>query len=162
MANSWRTNVRAGDRSAVGQLVAATGFFSAAEKEVAVELVDEALTRGRASGYYFVFADSPDQPDRLSGYTCFGPIPATQSSFDLYWIAVAPSEQRNGLGRDLLTESERLAKGMGAGKMFVDTSGRKQYAPTRAFYERMGYHKAAVLDDFYAADDAKIVYAKRL
>jgi ribosomal protein S18 acetylase RimI-like enzyme len=84
------------------------------------------------------------------------------SSFDLYWIAVAPDKQRGGLGRDLIRESERLARGQGATQMFVDTAGRAQYAPTRAFYERMGYRKAAVLDDFYAPGDAKVIYSKIL
>ena len=159
---SWRTDVRSADPVAVAKLVADTGFFSTAEQDVAVELVDAVLARGRASGYHFVFADTPDNQNRLSGYTCFGPIPATESSFDLYWIAVAPAAQRGGLGRELLIESERLAKAMGARQMFVDTSGRQQYAPTRAFYARMGYHAAAVLDDFYAPGDAKIIYAKKL
>lgn len=162
MRKEWRKNVRASDPNAVGQLVAATGFFSAAEKDVAVELVDEALARGAASGYYFVFADSQGAAGKLDGYSCYGPIPATASSFDLYWIAVAPSVQRNGLGRELLEETERSAARAGAKQMFVDTSGREQYAPTRAFYERMGYTIAASLEDFYAPGDAKIIYAKRL
>ena len=162
MRKQWRNDVRAGDPNAVGQLVAATGFFSDAEKDVAVELVDEALARGAASGYFFVFADSPVNAGKLDGYSCYGPIPATASSFDLYWIAVAPSVQRNGLGRELLEETERRAAEAGATQMFVDTSGREQYAPTRAFYERMGYDKAAELTDFYAPGDAKIIYAKVL
>jgi hypothetical protein len=46
--------------------------------------------------------------------------------------------------------------------MYVDTSGRAQYAPTRAFYEHMGYERAAVLEDFYAPGDAKVIYSKIL
>lgn len=162
MRNEWRSDVRAGDPNAVGKLVAATKFFSAAEKDVAVELVDEALARGGASGYHFVFADSEGSPGELDGYACYGPIPATAASFDLYWIAVSPSLQRSGLGRRLIRETERRAASLGAQQMFVDTSGREQYAPTRAFYERMGYEKAATLDDFYAPGDAKIIYSKKL
>jgi ribosomal protein S18 acetylase RimI-like enzyme len=109
-----------------------------------------------------VFADTPGNSARLLGYSCFGPIPSTASSFDLYWIAVAPGQQRTGLGGMLIRESERQAVAMGATQMFVDTAGREQYAPTRAFYERTGYRKAAVLDDFYAPGDAKVIYAKTL
>ncbi|MEQ9561678.1 MAG: GNAT family N-acetyltransferase [Woeseiaceae bacterium] len=159
---SWRTDVRASDVVAVRSLVAETGFFSAEEIDVAAELVEETLTRGKAAGYEFVFADAPDASGRLLGYSCYGAIPATVSSFDLYWIAVAAGKQRSGLGRELIRESERQARAMGASRMFVDTAGREQYAPTRAFYERMGYRKAAVLDDFYAPGDAKVIYAKTL
>lgn len=158
----WRTNVMATDSAAVRQLVDRTGFFSREEIDVAAELVDETLAKGKEAGYEFVFADAPEQPGTLLGYSCFGAIPATASSYDLYWIAVAPGRQRSGLGADLIRESERLAKAMGATQMFVDTAGREQYAPTRAFYERMGYRKAAVLDDFYAPGDAKVIYAKTL
>lgn len=157
-----RSVLRQTDAAAVRSLVAKTGFFSAEELDVAVELVDETLKRGKASGYEFVFEDMPGSPDRIIGYTCFGPIPATRSSFDLYWIAVAPGRQRDGLGARLIRESERLAKSQGATRMFVDTSGRNQYAPTRAFYERMGYHKVAVLEDFFAPGDDKVIYAKTL
>lgn len=157
----FRTGLRAGDSDAVRALVQATGFFSAEEVDVAVELVDEAGTKGSAAGYEFVFADAPGD-GALLGYACFGPIPATASSYDLYWIVVAPNQQGRGLGRKLIREAERAAAGMGATRMYVDTSGRGQYAPTRAFYEAAGYHRAAVLEDFYAPGDAKVIYAKDL
>jgi ribosomal protein S18 acetylase RimI-like enzyme len=158
----WRYALQASDAEAVGALVAATGFFSKAEEIIAVELIEERMARGLDSGYEFVLADDPQQTGRLLGYTCYGPIPATQSSFDLYWIAVSPQAQREGLGGRLLRESERLAKQQQATHMFVDTAGRAEYAPTRRFYERMGYHVAANISDFYAPGDAKVIYSRSL
>ena len=158
----WRSTLQKCDREAVRALVTETGFFSPDEQDEAVELVDETLLRGKASGYEFIFVDMPGDPPRLMGYVCFGPIPATQGSFDLYWIAVAPASQRSGLGARLIREAERLAKIQGATQMFVDTGGSEQYAPTRAFYERMGYRSAAVLENFFAPGDAKIIYVKTL
>jgi GNAT superfamily N-acetyltransferase len=157
----WRDKVIESDRTAVDQLVAATGFFDAAEQALAVELVDETLARGSKSDYQFLFADSNDGEDLL-GYACFGRIPATESSFDLYWIAVSPGEQGKGLGAELLKKAEAVCRDQGGTRMFVDTAGRDQYTPTRSFYERMGYEKAAVLDDFYAPGDAKVIYARTL
>lgn len=158
----WRIQVRESDAAAVGALVAESGFFSAEEQLVAVELVNEALSRGVDSGYAFVFSDMPRSPGKLQGYACFGPIPATQSSFDLYWVAVSPRHQGKGLGRELVLEAERLARANGATQMYVDTSGREQYIPTRAFYERMNYLTVAVLESFYAPGDDKVIYLKRL
>lgn len=158
----FRTTVRAADAAAVRELVTDTGFFSKEEIEVAVELVDECLAKGKASGYEFVFLDDPDSKNELLGYTCYGPIPATKSSYDLYWIAVAPTQQRNGLGHELLVESERQAKKLGAKTMYVDTSGRAQYKPTRSFYEQNDYQVAARLDGFYAPGDAKVIYSRVL
>ena len=158
----WRERVREADRDAVLQLVRATGFFSAEEEAIAVELVDEAIALGtQASGYEFIFADS-SKGNALLGYACFGPIRARAGAFDLYWIAVAPGRQRSGLGRQLIVEAERRAVAQGATDMFIDTAGRDQYRPTREFYERMGYAQHDIVPDFYSPGDDKVVYRKRL
>jgi GNAT superfamily N-acetyltransferase len=158
----WRDEPRESDRQAVRRLVAATCFFSREEQDIAVELVDEALTQGKASGYEFIFLDGDAAPHDLRGYTCFGPIPSRPGSYDLYWIAVAPRHQRHGTGRRLLEETERRALAQGATDMFIDTSGREQYRPTRSFYERMGYRAQEIIPDFYASGDDKVVYRKQL
>jgi ribosomal protein S18 acetylase RimI-like enzyme len=98
----------------------------------------------------------------LAGYACYGPIPATRESHDLYWIAVAPERQGRGLGRRLLRAVEREVARAGGRRIYVDTSGRDAYAPTRAFYERAGYVREATLPDFYAPGDAKVIYRKQL
>jgi ribosomal protein S18 acetylase RimI-like enzyme len=99
---------------------------------------------------------------RLAGYACFGPVPATASSYDLYWIAVHPDFQGRGLGGRLLQEAERRIKASGGGRIYVDTSQRVQYASTRAFYESCGYLLETVLKDFYAVGDGKAIYCKSL
>ncbi len=156
----WRYRTQASDREAVRALVAATGFFSRAEEEIAVELVDDALAQGAASEYRFILVDGPG--GALQGYACYGPIDPGSRDFDLYWIAVAPAAQGTGIGRALLEEAEQRAREEGASTMFIDTAGRAQYAPTRAFYERMGYRIHEVLPDFYAVGDNKVIYRKGL
>lgn len=158
----WRDQVCDGDRQAVLQLVSATGFFNADEEQIAVELVDEALAHGPASGYEFIFADVADGPGGLLGYSCFGPIDNRPGAFDLYWIAVSPDHQRHGMGRKLIAESERRIHAAGGTEIFIDTSGRAQYQPTRDFYERMGYQVYDVIANFYAPGDDKFVYQKKL
>ena len=148
-----------GDRAAVRALTSATGFFSDEEVAVAVELVEARLAQGLASGYRFLFADGDDG---LDGYVCYGPIALTRSSFDLYWIAVRPDAQRTGLGRRLMEAAEAEARALGATAMYVETSSRPQYEPTRAFYRRIGYRSAAELPDFYGPDDGQVIFAKRL
>ncbi|HET6630514.1 MAG TPA: GNAT family N-acetyltransferase [Woeseiaceae bacterium] len=156
----WRYLPQASDRDAVRGLVAATGFFSREEEDIAVELVDDALAHGAASEYRFVLVDGPG--GALHGYACYGPITPGSADFDLYWIAVMPATQGTGTGRALLEEAERLAREESATTMFIDTAGREQYTPTRAFYERMGYRVHEVVPDFYAAGDDKVIYRKSL
>jgi D-alanine-D-alanine ligase len=147
------------DRAAVRALTAATGFFSDEEVAVAVELVEARLAHGLASGYRFLFADGDGG---LDGYVCYGPIALTRSSFDLYWIAVRPAVQQAGLGRRLMGNAEAMAREFGATAMYVETSSRPQYEPTRAFYRRLGYHPAAALPDFYGPGDGQVIFTKKL
>lgn len=152
-----RTLTRPEDRASVRRIVEATGFFSAEEVDIAAELVTEQLEKGDDSGYHLVFAE---EGDVTLGYCCFGPIPATEGSFDVYWIAVAPEGQRRGIGRALLAETERVVRGLGGKRIWIDTSEREQYVPTHRFYESAGYALAARLVDFYRPGEAKVIFRK--
>jgi ribosomal protein S18 acetylase RimI-like enzyme len=154
---TFRQDVRPTDRMMVGRLVESTGFFSGDETAIAVELVEERLERGAASGYHFLFAEAEGE---MIGYACHGPVPATRSSYDIYWMAVHPDFQRQGLGRELLARTESLIREQGGRQIYMDTSGRAQYEPTRSLYEGRGYRQAAYLPDYYAPGDAKIIYVK--
>ena len=147
------------DRERVGQLVAATQFFREDEVAVAVELVEERLAKGPASGYHFVFSEMEGV---TSGYACYGPIACTVWSFDLYWIAVDPAYQGRGLGRLLVTECERLIREAGGRRVYIETSGKPQYVPTRGFYERCGYSLDAEQAEYYGPGDDKVIYVKAL
>ncbi len=154
-----RCDVRADDREAVRWLVESTGVFSPVEIDVAVELIDDRIQRGQASDYHFVFADIDG---RTVGYTCYGPIALTAASFDLYWIAVDKTLQGRKIGRLLLDRTEQLIRAAGGRQVYIETSNRGQYAPTRGFYLRCGYAQAALLKDFYADGDDKVIYERRL
>jgi len=158
----FRDSPAGSDVALVRRLAVASGGFSASEIDIAVELVEERLKRGlAASGYHFLFAE-PSAGIPASGYACYGPIPLTRSSWDLYWIAVAKGSQGKGVGRRLLGEVERRAAAQGARQMFIDASGRADAASSARLYKAAGYALAANLADFYADGDAKLIFAKRL
>lgn len=156
---SLRFELCAGDVEAVRQITESTGFFSPEEVGVAVELAEDRLQKGAASDYHFIVGDSGGRP---VAYTNFGRIACTVSSFDLYWLAVDKQHQGSGFGRKLLTEAEHRIRALGGTRVYVETSNRAQYTPTRAFYERCGYRIEAILPDFYAPGDDKVIYIKLL
>ena len=81
------------DSDHVREIVTSTGFFHDHEIDVAVELVEETVLKGNDSGYRFVFADIDGKP---VGYCCYGLIPCTKSSYDIYWIAVHENQRGKG------------------------------------------------------------------
>jgi len=155
----FRYDLEPVDPERIRRLVEATGFFYPAEVDVAEELVKERLSKGPVSGYHFILAESYG---RLAGYGCFGPIPCTVASHDLYWIAIHPDFQGRGLGKLLLKEIERLVQEAGGTRIYVETSQRPQYDSTRAFYENRGYRPESVLEDFYGPGEARVTYCKVL
>lgn len=156
---TFRYDVSPSDVETVREIVGSTGFFNPTELEIAVELVEERLELGDASGYFFVFAE---QAGQVQGYTSYGPIAGTAGSFDLYWIAIHRSQQGQRLGRLVMEETERRIRASGGRRVYAETSGRPQYEPTRVFYERLGFSREAHLKDFYAPGDDKVFYVKVL
>jgi ribosomal protein S18 acetylase RimI-like enzyme len=152
-----RSEIVAADVAGVRELVRATGFFSDEEVGIAAELVEARLEKGDESGYFFLIAEDESG---MVGYTCFGPVPATASSYDMYWIAVHPRAQGTGAGRRLAAATEGAIAARGGTRVWVETSGREQYSPTRAFYQAVGYSVAAVLEDFYAPGESKFIFVK--
>ncbi len=96
----------------------------------------------------------------LLGYTCFGPIPGTSHSFDLYWIAIDMKHRGKGLGSQLLIRSEKEICKMGGKRIYIETSSSPLYLPTRSFYIRNGYSLEAELKDYYKEGDNKLIYVK--
>lgn len=156
---TYRHDIEPSDLDAILNIVQSSGFFSSAEIELARELAADRLEHGRQSSYQFLFAQESGQ---VVGFTCYGLIPATVGSYDLYWIAVSEAMRGRGLGKILLQKTESLIAFVGGKHVYAETSSRAQYIPTHRFYEACGYVLEAVLKDFYAPDDSKIIYSKIL
>ena len=72
-----------------------------------------------------------------------------------------PAWQNRGVGGALLEEMERRVAGR-ARLIAVETAGRPDYAPTRAFYAGHAYRVAAEIADYYAPGDDLVMFVKRL
>lgn len=107
-----------------------------------------------------VWADSPD--DLPVGGAYFGPNDMTDGTWDLWWIAVSPQRQGEGIGGELLHFTEEQVRAGGGRQLLIETSSRPQYDKTRAFYLGRGYDEVARIPDFYAEGDSKVVFLKRV
>jgi GNAT superfamily N-acetyltransferase len=156
---SVRRSLKAADREPLETLIRATSFFNPEEIAVALELVDDRLTNGETSHYRFLVGE---MDRRVAGYACWGPIPGTVASADLYWIVVHPELQGRRAGAAILRAAEEWMAAAGRTRVYVETSTRPQYLPTRAFYAACGYQLVSELLDFYAPGDRKATFLKVL
>ncbi len=159
MSMLYRQEILSSDLSVILNIVQSSGFFSTAEVEMACELATDRLENGQQSSYQFLFAENDGE---VVGYTCYGLIPATAASYDLYWIAVSETSRGKKMGKILLQKTEEIIRGMGGTRLYAETSSRAQYASTQKFYQNCGYIAEAVLKDFYTPGDSKIIYSKVL
>jgi GNAT superfamily N-acetyltransferase len=156
---TFRTIPEHRDIERVREIVESTRFFYDHEVEIASELVAERYNDGEGTGYYFVFAE---MNGILVGYSCFGPITMSTTSFDLYWIATHNDYRGKGIGKRVLEETCKRAREMGCAIIIAETSGLPHYEPTRAFYISNKFTLEASLKDFYTMGDDKLFYTKRL
>lgn len=145
-------------RGRVREILDATAVFRPEEVSVALELFDD--NPSAPSDYEFVGAF--DEASQLIAYACFGPTPAADRTYDLYWIATHPAAQGRGAGSCLIAEVERQLRERDGRLLVVETSSRAEYLPTRRFYEARGYAEVARLRDFYTPGDHRLIYTKRL
>jgi GNAT superfamily N-acetyltransferase len=156
VATATLRSVHASDRAAIEQITRSSGLFREDEIPVALEVLDAAAAQDPS---YTALAAEID--GRVAGWICWGPTPCTLGTWDLYWMAVAPSLQGTGVGTALIREMEHRLAGL-ARVIVVETAGRADYAGTRAFYEARGYRAVATIPDFYAPGDDQIAYVKYL
>lgn len=147
-------NLKAEDISLLTVIIKETHFFTPSEVAVAVELMED------TTGYYqFIVAE---EDNNTLGYSCYGHIAVTESSYDIYWIVVSPNAQGKGVGKKLMVETEARITAAGGSRVYAETSSQEKYLPTQRFYERCGFKKEAELKDFYRIGDSRLTFTKVL
>ena len=153
----------AADRSGVFRILENAGNFTPEEVATALELIDEWLELGEHSGYLtYVIESVTEGASEVLGYVSFGPTPLTESTYDLYWIAVDKSKHRGGVGKRLMKFTEEEITRRGGKLLLIETSSQETYGGTIQFYERTGYALVGKIPEYYKPGDDKLIFAKRL
>ena len=142
------------------QLVQATDVFREEEVAIARELMEIVAEDKDQKDY--VIATSVDESNTVRGYYCVGHTPMTETTYDLYWIAVDPQMHGKGIGKQLLLHCEEHVRQQGGRLIIAETSSMEKYAKTRLFYEHHHYTQASRIENYYAPGDGLVVYIKHL
>jgi ribosomal protein S18 acetylase RimI-like enzyme len=147
------------DTPVLKQLTAATGVFKPHEVE-ALQVVLDDYHAGNTGDNHIAIVE--EREGRIIGYAYYAPDIMTDRTWDLYWIAVDKTIQARGVGGRLLARCEADVRALHGRIVFIETSGLPHSDLTRKFYLKHGYTVAAVLRDFYADGDDKVVFRKRI
>jgi len=151
--------LQAEDREQLVAIINGTANFSEEEKQVAVELIDEAIANPKHE-YYNVYVQ--EDGNSLAGYHCVGKRALTDGVFDLYWIVVDSKVQNKGIGKQLLEHVENFVKEKKGRWILAETSSKDSYNATRNFYLRNNYSIVSQIKDFYTINDDLIVFGKHI
>jgi ribosomal protein S18 acetylase RimI-like enzyme len=148
------------DREKLYSILVETQVFTREEIKVAMELIDIVLRDPNQEDYKIdCMANSNDQ---AIGYVCYGPVPMTQGTFDLYWIVVDPRSRGQGIGSKLLHFLEGVVRERKGRMILIDTSSISQYEKTQKFYTRHGFQEVARVPDYYHAGNDRMTFCKKL
>jgi ribosomal protein S18 acetylase RimI-like enzyme len=149
------------DRSRLKKILVDTNHFNKDEIKVALELIDIYLNNRRQKDY-IIYVYETEDIKKTAGYICYGKRPLTESTYDLYWIAVDPNIHGKGIGSVLIKFMEEDLKKINGNLVLIETSGKEHYTGERKFYEKNGYAVQTVIKDFYRTGDDLFVYSKYL
>jgi len=147
------------DRDLIKQLLIDTKNFNDEEINIALELIDIYLDDEKQDDYtIYSYVNGDD--GKAAGYICYGKRPMTDSTYDLYWIAVDPAVHGKGIGSKLIEFMEDDLKKNKAGLVLIETSGLENYSGERKFYEKNGYKVQTIIKGFYRKGDDLYIYHK--
>jgi ribosomal protein S18 acetylase RimI-like enzyme len=147
------------DRATIADLIVSVDNFNRAEMQCALELVDIYLNDKNQTDYRVVVAEEP--ASGVHAYACYGPVPLTRGTYDLYWIATHPDSRSRGFGRALMAYVEtRVLENKGR-LLAIETSSKESYDRTVEFYHRLGFEETSRISDFYDVGDDKLIFVKR-
>jgi len=148
------------DRARLLSMLIKTRAFTSAEIDVAMELIDIVL-KDPIQKDYQIYCMVDDQ-DQVIGYICYGSTPMALGTFDLYWIAVDPDFQEQGVGSKLLSFLEELVRAEGGRLILADTSTIPHYEKTLKFYIKNGFQEVGRVPDYYHPGNDRITFCRRL
>lgn len=143
------------DLPALKSILDSSGLFPS---EMLDDMISDFFTNDKSSDFWFTTVE--DRTPVSIGYCA--PEQMTEGTFNLYAIAVDKEHQGKGIGSDMMRYIENRLRENNERILLVETSGTADFELTRKFYHKIGYKEQAVIPEYYAEGDDKVVFWKKL
>lgn len=108
---------------------------------------------------FWVTYEDSNTPVALAYYA---PERMTVGTYNLYLIAVHPNFQGKSIGQKMLQYIENHLKNRKERILLIETSGLPEFENTVTFYKKNNYEQEAIIREFYAKGEDKIIFWKAL
>lgn len=120
-------SLKLSDRDELKRILIDTNHFNDDEITIAMELIDIYLNKPEQKDYIIKVYET-DDTGKTAGYICYGKRPLTDSTYDLYWIAVDPKIHGKGIGSGLVKHMEEdILNNWNGTIILIETSGKGEY-----------------------------------
>ena len=154
-----RHHVLPEDKTAIESILRSSGAFRDEEVAVGLDLLNETLHPRPDTDYEWILAE---RDEAILGFACYGPVPMTDGTFDLYWIAVAPEARGTAVASELDNAAEIEVQRRAGRWIIAETSSTDPYAAARRFYLKQGYRLIERIPDYYRDGDDRMTFGKRI
>ena len=100
--------------------------------------------------------------DRIAGACYLSRERMSEDVWNLWFIGLRPGDQGGGGGSLLMAEAERTVRAEGGRLLLIETSLADAQEDARGFYAARGYGREAVIREYYAPGEDKIVFRRAL
>ena len=142
------------DHAALIELANASGLFEPEQTELLLDM----LRSSKEEDIWF----TDDNGTAPIGVAYMAPEKMTNGTWNLYWIAVHPDQQRQGRGKAILSHIQQWLIDKGERILLVETAGTDDFDYVRKFYADNGFENEARIRDFYDIGVDKIVFRKSI
>ncbi|MDR1694967.1 MAG: GNAT family N-acetyltransferase [Lactobacillaceae bacterium] len=153
---SFRNKLTPQDPENIRVIAQSTGFFDEKDTELSADIAQYILEEGDDEEHEFIFAEDDD---KTVAFACFGMVPDSEASYELYWLSTLNEYRGKGIGKEVIAKLLNDIKKAGGRKLFLKTCGTDKYAPTRMFYEKCGFKLEGVLKEYYDEDEDCYIYS---
>lgn len=146
--------VEASDHEGILRIAVESGLFESDQ----VDVLRQMLVEPSPDDVWLV----SEQDGELRGVAYFAPEKMTRGTWNLYFIAVLPSCQRQGVGAALVEHIADWLSERGERLLLVETAGLEDFDYVRRFYQSHKFQPTAVIPGFYDDGVDKVVFIRQL
>ncbi len=150
-------DIRTATRSDLPDIALVLGDTSLFPAAMLGEMMAPILDEPESSDQWLVCAEDGSG---VIGFAYYRQEPLAEGTWNLLAIGFRKQYQGLGHGATLVAAVEKALAQQRV--LIVETSGLEEFLATRAFYDQRGYEREAVIRDYWADGDDKVIYRKRL
>ena len=139
-----------------------TGLFSPEEAESLLGDVLDGLGASALPEGHQAAACHRSHGEPAIGWCYFAPDAHAAGVWNLWWIGVDPEHHGSAAAHTLLAYVESQVVAAGGRLLVIETGDSEALARARRFYARAQYLECGRIPHFYADNEAKVIFARRL